>query len=93
MTILSRKLRTAQGGLRFWCPACKTTHGVSLGREGWQWNENEDKPTFNPSLYSVTGDLKCHCFVRDGKIEYLSGSTHELKGQTIELPDWPFKTD
>jgi hypothetical protein len=27
----------------------------------------------------------CHSYVRDGKIEFLSDSTHKLAGQTVEL--------
>jgi len=30
----------------------------------------------------------CHSFVTDGKIQFLSDSTHELAGQTVEMPDW-----
>lgn len=30
----------------------------------------------------------CHFFLRDGKIEFLSDCTHELRGQTVEMPDW-----
>lgn len=30
---------------------------------------------------------RCHSFVRDGKIEFLSDCTHALAGQTVELPD------
>jgi len=30
----------------------------------------------------------CHSFVTDGKIQYLSDCTHELAGQTVELPEW-----
>lgn len=29
----------------------------------------------------------CHSFVRDGKIEFLSDSTHDLAGQTVDLPE------
>lgn len=29
----------------------------------------------------------CHSFVRDGKIQYLNDCTHELAGQTIDLPE------
>lgn len=32
--------------------------------------------------------LVCHSFVTDGRIEYLNDCTHELRGQTIELPDF-----
>lgn len=30
----------------------------------------------------------CHSFVTDGKIQFLGDSTHELAGQTVDLPDW-----
>jgi len=32
--------------------------------------------------------LVCHSFVTDGKIQFLSDSTHELAGQTVEIPEW-----
>ncbi len=31
---------------------------------------------------------RCHSFVREGKIQFLTDSTHELAGQTVELPEW-----
>ncbi|MFN7131180.1 MAG: DUF6527 family protein [Myxococcales bacterium] len=34
---------------------------------------------------------RCHSFVRDGRIEFLSDSTHKLAGQTVELPKWPYR--
>ena len=33
----------------------------------------------------------CHSFVTDGKIQFLSDCTHELAGQTVDLPDWSFE--
>lgn len=30
----------------------------------------------------------CHSYVRDGMIQFLNDCSHELKGQTVELPDW-----
>lgn len=29
----------------------------------------------------------CHSFVADGRIQFLSDCTHDLAGQTVELPD------
>lgn len=29
----------------------------------------------------------CHSFIREGMIQYLDDCTHELKGQTVALPD------
>lgn len=31
--------------------------------------------------------LRCHSFVTNGKIEFLSDCTHALAGQTVELPE------
>lgn len=30
----------------------------------------------------------CHSFVRDGRIEFLPDCTHELAGQTVDLPEF-----
>lgn len=32
-------------------------------------------------------DTVCHSFVIDGKIQFLGDCTHELAGQTVELPE------
>ena len=31
---------------------------------------------------------RCHSFVTDGQIQFLGDCTHELAGQTVDLPDW-----
>lgn len=31
----------------------------------------------------------CHYFLTDGKISYCQDCPHELRGQTVDLPDWP----
>lgn len=33
-------------------------------------------------------DMVCHSFVRDGMIQFLPDSTHELAGKTVPLPDF-----
>ena len=30
----------------------------------------------------------CHSFVTNGRIQFLSDSTHKLSSQTVEIPDW-----
>lgn len=30
---------------------------------------------------------RCHSFVRDGRIQFLSDCTHSLAGQTVDLPE------
>lgn len=31
----------------------------------------------------------CHCFVRDGQIQFLGDSTHALAGKTVPMPPLP----
>jgi hypothetical protein len=46
--------------------------------------------TFSPSLLCNQhhAQSRCHLFVRDGRIEFLSDCHHELAGKTVEIPDW-----
>lgn len=40
---------------------------------------------------NITNAPRCHSFVRNGHIEFLSDCTHKLVGQTVAippLPDW-----
>jgi len=39
-------------------------------------------------LCSELSHTRCHSFVTDGRIRFLDDCTHELKGQTVDLPDW-----
>jgi hypothetical protein len=80
----------------FYCPGCKCDHGVWLQKDGysgpaWGFNGDYDRPTFTPSIkviFPFAGKVNiCHSFVKDGMIEYLSDCTHELAGQTVELPE------
>ena len=70
------------------------------GSEGptWHWNGDVYKPTFSPSILSrlVVGkerrNIRNHVFVRGGMIQFLDDCSHQLAGQTINLPmlkDWP----
>jgi len=82
-----------RGGNILWfhCPGCKCTHPfeVDCAERGWTWNGSMDKPTFTPSLLCNQGsDFVCHSFVTDGKIQFLGDCYHDLKGQTVEIPDW-----
>lgn len=46
---------------------------------------NKDKPEEEKSFECRI----CHCFVKDGMIQFLSDSTHHLSGQTVPIPDLP----
>lgn len=82
----------------FHCPGCGNAHPFEIeapNGSGWQWNGSMEKPTFTPSLL-CNKDLphyRCHSFVRDGKIEFLSDCYHDLAGKTVELPDWELIED
>ena len=86
----------------FWCPGCDEAHQYRVGGgEGprWTFNGNMEKPTFTPSLlhagHRKEGSDKllgqCHLFLTDGMLNFCGDCTHELKGQSVplpELPDW-----
>lgn len=83
-------------GFTFWCPGCRRNHGVWVYKPNpttgakWTWNGNLVNPTFSPSLHVFPNnpEARCHSFVTDGSIRYLSDSYHELKGTTVQLkPD------
>lgn len=37
---------------------------------------------------NLTMTPQCHSFVVAGRIQFLADSTHELAGQTVDLPEW-----
>lgn len=88
------KISTASGKFHGWyvfCPACRTAH---LFDSRWSFNGDVDKPTFKGSML-VHADTepdgqktpRCHSFVEDGKIRYLSDCTHDYAGRTVDLPE------
>jgi hypothetical protein len=74
--------------VHFWCPGCETAHGINP--KTWSWNGSVENPTFSPSVLAIGPNLRCHSFVTDGKIQFLSDSKHALAGQTVDLPEWPY---
>lgn len=82
---------TLRGYLIF-CPGCGHGH---LFDSRWTFNGDVEKPTFRASMLVNPEGLKkgskqprCHSFVTDGKIQFLSDCEHELAGQTVDLPDF-----
>jgi len=83
----------------FRCPGCKCAHQID-GR--WTFNGDARRPTIggsilvHESMHAQLGKLgvetfirpRCHSFVTDGKIRFLADSTHELAGQTVDMPPW-----
>lgn len=102
MARLSAKLRSVafdmdreRIGIAYWCPGCDESHAICTRGDAtkgpvWSWDGNVDAPTCSPSIRVIIhGDRICHCFLRDGTIEFCGDSTHNLAGQTVALPDWP----
>lgn len=66
-------------------------HGSRAETNNWSWNGDIENPTVKPSILvqTVYGEkrepLRCHTFVNDGVVQFLSDCSHELAGQTINL--------
>lgn len=77
-------------GWMFWCPGCEEPHWFEDDK--WKFNGDQDSPTFSPSLLIHAGSpnlRRCHLFIRDGQIQFLSDSEHKLSGQTVDMEvDW-----
>ena len=76
------------GMMIFWCKGCKMHHGVYVDKNKpihWEFNGDYYKPTFRPSVLVTNEQVRCHSFITDGKIQYLSDCNHELSGKTIDL--------
>jgi hypothetical protein len=102
MAKLGKFLRTWRGGgrsgLMWWCLGCKEAHAITTLRDDgqahpcWSYNGDKDSPTFSPSVLVTGGsdpNFRCHTFVRNGEIQYLTDCTHELAGQTVPMEPIP----
>lgn len=85
-------------GLMFWCPGCDHIHSIVIeGSNAWGFNQDYDQPTITPSILVTAphrddGSERCHSFITNGKIQFLSDCSHKLKDQTVDLPGqevWP----
>lgn len=76
------------GGYLIMCPACGYGH---LFDQRWTFNGDYERPTFQPSMLvnanSPQLGPRCHSFVTDGKIQFLSDCEHDMAGQTVDLPE------
>lgn len=82
------------GEYQFFCPGCNYSHSITTLKPNnrnaqWEFNGDVDKPTVSPSIM-VNGDHtddRCHSFVENGMIRFLSDCFHDLKGSTVEIPE------
>ena len=98
--INDKLMRLSDRSFVWHCPGCESLHRVTVDptkRPCWNYDGNPDAPTFSPSVLTRwkehrdgdVVDMVCHCFVRNGNIEFLGDCTHTLAGKTVPLPDWP----
>lgn len=94
-----------EGQIAHWCPACKGLHPFAIETRNhsgaiWTWDNNVERPTFSPSMNIRIGPYPaepgqpgrtdvCHYFLRGGQIQFLGDCTHDMRGQTVEMPDMP----
>ena len=84
-------------GWVFFCPGCDHAHVFYVkGPVTWSFNGNEEKPSFQPSLLNTCDNhpdpkqRRCHLMLTDGRISYGDDCSHDLRGQTIDLPDFRY---
>ena len=56
-----------------------------MSDEGHDMLERGEKP---PNGQYPGHEVRCHSFVADGRIQFLSDCTHALAGQTVDLSEW-----
>lgn len=87
------KVTPTDDGYSFKCPGCGDVHVVQTPNR-WLFSGTLDTPSFMPSILVTVSptepgrpDKICHSLVTDGKIRFLSDSTHALACQEVELAD------
>ncbi len=72
----------------YFCPGCKYEHAFSPNKH--VYNGDGDNPTISPSLLhdNPQHHHTCHSFIKEGKIQFLMDCWHDLKGQTVDLPQF-----
>lgn len=70
------------------CPGCGYEHAFSA--KVHTFNGDLNNPTIKPSLLqnNPQNHHTCHSYITDGRIQFLGDCWHDLKGQTVDLPDY-----
>lgn len=73
----------------FLCPGCNERH---IFNASWSYNSDGNLPTVSPSILVTGGPepgYRCHSYIEAGRIRFLPDCSHELAGQTVDLPELP----
>lgn len=89
MTAVVKQDDMARAGNIDWlfeCPGCGYDHWFRTDGNPpkWTWNNDTSNPTVSPSLL-VRAQYRCHSFIKNGQIEFLSDCDHSLAGKTVPL--------
>ena len=68
-------------------PSILVNGAKTITDENGDWTGDWEKDANGNTIPTV-----CHSFVRDGQIQFLSDSTHELAGQTVALTPRPARS-
>lgn len=98
-------LRSIDGRLFHWCPACERLHPLPSDTGKWAFDGNMERPTFSPSFkHYLNGDkgafrqivsdkngrqVICHYILTAGVLNFCSDCTHAMAGQAVPLPPIP----
>jgi hypothetical protein len=63
----------------------RTGHHVPEHKSDSCWCTYNAEHPDDPSTFKCS---VCHTFMTDGKIQFLNDCTHDLAGQTVDVPDW-----
>lgn len=96
---MKARIQADTGYLEFRCPGCGRVHSVPFGPQRteavWGFDGNYESPTIIPSVKVTWSWLDdngnsvercCHSVITNGQIAFGGDSTHNLRGQTVELP-------
>lgn len=87
----------------FYCPGCKDSHQIDTAKWEFNGDFEkptfapsyltwlDPNPKANPKYdrdRKFRDGFRCHSFIKQGNIEFLSDCTHALAGQTVALPEW-----
>lgn len=93
---MSPKLRSTASGVAHWCPACREPHVYATHASAtvrWQFDGDVVAPSFSPSMLRRkrlgAAESVCHYSITRGRVHFYGDCTHPLRGQTVDLPDWP----
>lgn len=102
MTNVLRKVKDSTI-VTFWCPGCEEYHQIDTAKwefNGdfekptfspsyltWLDPNPEANTERKPEWEKFRLGFRCHSFIKEGKIEFLSDCTHKLAGQTVDMTE------